>query len=258
MIKRHSSRASVGLAIAFATAALLSGLAGCSLYFGNDSKSGNGDGRPPGAECQADNNCAAGCFCQNGTCTEAGFCGGDKDCGAGFHCDIARSSCVPNPVCANNDACPQGQICTNKACVATCTCSSDAEAIMKGQGFCDLNRKTCMPGSNPAGICGGMVTCTTRSPVCAEGQVALIKDGCFTGECRAIAACEAPPACNSLQHQTDCATRATDCSVVTIGHGCRRPDGTACQAGDTNCVCDSYSFSSCEIKTTGTPRVIFN
>jgi hypothetical protein len=252
MTNRFSSLVSGGLAIAFA----MSLLAGCSLYFGNNSKSG-GDGNPPGAECRDNNQCAAGCFCADGICTEAGFCGADKDCGTGFHCDTARSSCVPNPVCANNDVCPQGQICNGKACVATCVCTSDAEAIMQGQGFCDLTRKTCMPGPNPAGICNGDITCTTKAPTCPEGQVPLRKDGCFTGQCRAITACEAPPTCTALQHEVDCAARSTDCSIVTIGRGCRRPDGTACQPGDTNCTCDSYSFSSCEIKTSGTPRVIY-
>lgn len=244
---------SVGLAISVAAVTLL---AGCQLYFGDHSSSsgpsgpGNGSasgsGMAPGSECSMDKQCAAGCFCADGVCTEGGFCGVDKDCGAGFHCDTTRASCIPNPQCTSNDQCEPGAMCDNTAdagCVKTCSCAADAEAIKQGFGWCDEPRSTCMPGTDPAGACTGAVTCTAVAPACPEGQVALIKDGCFAGGCRDIATCEAAPACGSLQHEVDCTSRSTDCSVVKTGHGCR---GTDCGTTNLDCTCDSYTFDSCE------------
>jgi len=257
---------SVGVAIAIATMSLL---AGCQLYFGSSGSGGgsgsasggaSGEGNAPGFPCNSDTQCAAGCFCSSGTCTEGGFCATDKDCGTGFHCDTQRSSCVPNPKCAQDAQCTPGSICepTKGACVVTCACTNDAAAVQQGFGWCDETRKTCMPGSDPAGMCLGTITCTTTPPACPENQVALIKDGCFTGQCRAIAACEGAPVCSSLQHEDDCLTRSADCSAVYNGHGCHKPDGTACKAGDTDCTCDSFTFASCENKTVNATRIIFD
>ncbi|HEY0480828.1 MAG TPA: hypothetical protein VGD37_25110 [Kofleriaceae bacterium] len=256
---------SVGVAIAVATMSLL---AGCQLYFGSSDSGGGGGGsggsgtssggNPPGFECNSNAQCAAGCFCQNGICTEAGFCGSDKDCGTGFHCDVARSSCIPNPKCTQNEQCDQGAACdaANGKCVTTCKCANDAEAVTKGFGWCDEARSTCMQGADPAGACLGAISCTTKAPACPEGQVALRKDGCFTGQCRAITACEAAPECPALQHENDCLTRNADCSTVYNGHGCHKPDGTACQAGDLNCTCDSFTFATCEAKGQNATRII--
>jgi hypothetical protein len=239
MTKLHS----VGLAIAIAMASVL---AGCNLYFGSsDSSSGPNGDRPPGSACSNDKQCAAGCFCANGTCSEGGFCGVDKDCGAGFHCDMARSSCIPNPACTANEACAQGSTCENGGCVATCTCASDADAVKQGAGWCDLTRSTCMQGTNPAGACTGAISCTSSPPKCADGEVAGRKDGCFTGTCRSIASCEAAPECRALG-EADCKVRSTDCSVQTIGRDCHRPDGTDCQSGDTNCTCMQNVFNFCD------------
>jgi hypothetical protein len=256
---------SVGLVIGIATASML---AGCNLYFGDhhnsgdDNASGGGgssssSGSQPGFGCTSDANCAAGCFCADGTCTEGGFCGSDADCGDGFHCDTARSSCEPNTPptaggCKVDTDCKTGSICdtSNGSCTATCTCTSDADAVKQGAGFCDETRMTCEPGTDPAGVCNGTLakTCTQAAPLCAEGQVALTANGCYTGQCEAITACGATPTCSELQHADDCQNRATDCTTVSEGHGCTRPDGSACSTGDTNCTCTSFTFQSCEDK----------
>lgn len=221
---------SVGLVIALSTATLV---AGCSLYFGKDSGNGSGQSQPagtspgsvgsagsasgsagsgatgsgtqPGFDCTTDAQCAAGCFCSDGICTEGGFCSTDKDCGQGFSCNTKRSSCEPIAVV------------------------------------------------NPNGTCAGAVTCTTAAPSCPENQVALIKNGCFTGACEAIIACEAAPVCNALQHADDCSARNADCAPVFTGHGC---SGTTCGVSDADCTCTSYTFDSCESKTTAGPHVI--
>lgn len=243
--------------------ALVCLLAGCSLYFGPSNSSGgsgngatgggsgNGGGNPPGFECNGDAQCAPGCFCSNGICAEGGFCVNDKDCGNGFHCDVSRSSCIPNPVCTSDLACSPGSACdpATGACVETCACANDAEAIEKGFGWCDESRKTCMKGIDPKGACLGDITCTAQAPACPAGQVALRKDGCFTGGCRAIAECEAAPVCPSLQHQVDCQARSADCSTIFLGHNCH---GTTCGVSDDDCVCESYTFQSCAAKGTMT------
>ena len=254
---------SVGLALVSATLSLL---AGCQLYFGDPANSSGpggtssgGPGNPPGFKCDADAQCAAGCFCAEGTCAEGGFCGTNKDCGTGFHCDATRSSCIPDPTCTANDQCAPGSTCSTDTggCTTTCKCTSDADAVRQGAGWCDEARGTCMPGKDPAGACTGAITCTTAGPKCLTGEVPLIKDGCYTGLCRAITACEAPPVCNALQHETDCTSRTADCSSVYNGHGCKKPDGTVCRVGDTNCTCTSFTFASCENKGAAAALVIY-
>lgn len=254
---------SLGVAIAVATLSLL---AGCQLYFGSSGagggsgSGGSSDGNPPGSPCNHNADCAPGCFCSDGICTEGGYCVSDKDCGNGFHCEIDRSSCVPDPQCTANEQCAPGSFCdpATDSCKVTCTCTSDADAIRQGAGWCDETRGTCMPGTDPAGACLGEITCTTAPPTCPEGQVPLRKDGCFTGQCRAIAVCEAPPACSALQHENDCLARNADCSTVYNGHGCHKPDGSACRAGDTDCQCDSFTFAACEDKVSTATRIIFS
>jgi hypothetical protein len=251
---------SLGVAIAVATISLL---AGCQLYFGSSGSSGGGgggsvngggggssDGNPPGAQCSMDTQCSAGCFCASGVCTEGGFCATDKDCGGGFHCDTGRSSCIPNAQCTADAQCQQGAMCDIKsgACQGTCLCTSDADAIKAGFAWCDETRNTCMSGSDPAGMCLATVSCTGPAPVCPDNQVALVKDGCFTGQCRAIAACEGAPVCAALQHQDDCTTRSTDCTSIFIGRNCK---GSTCGTTNTDCVCDRYDWAACDV--VGTP-----
>lgn len=207
------------------------------------------DGGGGGMTCTSDVDCAAGCYCQNGICEEAGFCADDADCPEGFHCDD-RSSCVPN-TCETDQACNPGQICNNGNCETTCVCMNDQDAQNAGYGWCDEGRNTCMTGADPAGSCVGDVTCDIVPPRCAQGQVPLIRDACYTGECRDIAACDAAPTCESLTYEADCLNRSGDCSAVYTGRNCRKPDGTACQAGDTGCVCQSFEFNSCDSDNPG-------
>jgi len=211
--------------------AIAGSIAGCNLYFGpnNDDSTSTPSGSPPtgsagsGYECAANTDCAAGCYCSNGVCAEGGFCQTDTDCGPGYTCDVQRSSCEP----------------------ITCTCTSDAEAVSQGYGWCDETNGTCQTGTDPAGTCAGEVTCATAPPSCPENNVALVKDGCYTGECRAISACEAAPACSHLQHEDDCTARTAECEPAYLGHNCHHTDGSPCTDGDTTCTCDTFTYESC-------------
>lgn len=273
-------------AFTFLVALATTTLAGCQLYFGEDDDDGawtycgsdgyyecNGDdcywrgsecptgtepGTPPGFECSEDSDCAAGCYCGNGICEEAGFCTQDSDCGNGYTCDESRSSCTPNDSCAADSDCTQGEYCNpdNLQCEATCTCTTDAEAVSGGYDYCDESRGTCLAGVDPAGDCAGELTCNLGRPTCPAGSVALIAEGCYTGECQAIAACASAPACAAFGHEADC--RAASCGVSYTGINCRKPDNTPCQAGDTNCTCDSYVYASCYDSTTPRTTVEFN
>jgi hypothetical protein len=192
-------------------------LAGCSLYFGNDTPGssggggGGGGGGGTGYGCTSNTDCAAGCYCApgsgsgsaaSGTCTEGGFCTTDADCGTGFHCDTSRSSCEPNP-----------------------------------------------PG-NPAGSCDGKVTCTTAPPVCPAGQVAGESNGCWSGMCEAVATCDVHPPCDLNQHEADCLADQT-CGATYTGEDCTKPDGSACHDGDANCTCAKFVYATCVDKTAG-------
>ncbi len=247
---------SLGFLVVVATA-----LAGCDLYFDKQTPSGTGGGGGGGGgggngyTCSTNNDCAAGCYCSNGTCTEGGFCTTDSDCGSGYHCDTMRSSCEPNPPgCTSDTDCPTGSVCdaSTGSCTATCTCSTDAQAVAQGFGFCDETRGTCENGTDPNGSCAGTVTCTTAKPTCPSGEVPLISAGCYTGSCEAIASCDAAPACEDINDESDCLGR-TDCAASYTGINCHKPDGSACHSGDTNCTCQSFSFNSCSTKGSGNP-----
>lgn len=245
---------SFGFLVVVATA-----LAGCDLYFdGHNDPSGTvggggGGGGGSGYMCSSNTDCAAGCYCANGTCTEGGFCSTDADCGSGYHCDTNRSSCEPNPPgCTQDSDCADGQVCDTSisTCVNTCSCSTDAQAVSQGYGYCDETRMTCEKGSDPNGSCAGTVTCNTTAPKCASGEVPTILMGCYTGNCEAISACDTAPPCTAINDEADCLGR-TDCSGVYTGIDCTKPDGSACHSGDANCTCASFEFASCATKGAG-------
>jgi hypothetical protein len=230
-------------------------LTGCQLYFGNedDGPGGRPGGpRPPGSTCQSSEQCAAGCFCQGGVCEEGGFCSKDTDCPAGYSCD-ERSSCVPNgkPSCEKDADCLAGSVCDpNGQCSTTCVCESDADATKGGYDFCDEPRSTCMKFGEST--CNGAVTCTNAKPVCPEGTVPMVSNGCWADvdlngqpDCGAIASCDITPTCQAYQHENDCKTGA-GCTIVKKGINCTsETGGGSCQDGQPGCICAMYVYDSC-------------
>ncbi len=220
----------------------LSTLAGCELYFGNSGGNGDdstvggsGGGGGSGYECTTNTDCSSGCYCApNHTCTEGGFCTSDSDCGSGYSCDTSRSSCEPIP--------PPPPV---------PTCSADTDCDQSTGQYCDLTTNTCAQAS-----CAGDVTCTTAMPVCPSGQIALSANGCWTGGCVALDACDTTASCSRINDESDCLARTSDCSALYTGLNCSKMDGTACHAGDTGCVCADFEFASCTDKTASTGRMV--
>ena len=200
----------------------------CPAGTGGSGSTNPGGGSGSGFDCQANSDCAAGCYCgEGGVCEEAGFCTQDSDCGTGYVCNEDRASCEP-------------------ATEPACHCTSDAEANYQGYDYCDEWNGTCENGDDPSGTCAGEVTCNQVAPDCADGDVPLIgANGCWTGECQAVAHCAEAPACSHITDAATCSAQSS-CHQVVNGINCKI-DGTQtpCQAGDTNCSCDSYVFASC-------------
>ena len=201
----------------------------CPPGVGGSGTSPGGGSSGSGYDCKANSDCAAGCYCAGGTCTEAGFCTQDSDCGNGYHCNTDRSSCEPNPP------------------PPACHCTSDAEAKSQGFDYCDEWTGTCEKGTDPAGTCGGEATCNQLPPTCQPGDVPLLgADGCWNGECEAASQCAVAPSCSHIKDADTCSAE-TGCHQVVNGVNCTKTDGSgaACQNGDANCTCQSYTFASC-------------
>ncbi len=220
--------------------------AGCDLYFGPDHTQ-----IPDAQQCQIDQDCidrGVGNQCHSGICyiSECFDPGGGPCIGidAGGQCGDGQR--------ADTEACDDGNQQSGDGCSADC---SSTEAC--GNGLVDTVRsEQCDDGnSNNSDTCGndckltvascaGTVTCALLPPTCIAEEVPLLVNGCYTGECRLIAACDVPPTCAAIRQEAACLAR-TDCEASYTGRNCQQPDGSACRAGDTQCVCESFSFAAC-------------
>jgi hypothetical protein len=235
--------------------------------------------------CGPTTTCQAGYTCDSrGTCEPNGNptgCSSSADCASGSYCDMLTGQCTPSTTCKATTDCPSGDVCDSRGtcvpagctdssmCASGCYCDTTAGDPNQGQCvetgycngpnqcpsgyYCDTTRSTCMPGTDPnAPSCAGTIasTCTTGQPKCQSGQVPTIQNGCWTGQCEALASCDKAPTCAVINDEADCTAR-TDCSPVYNGINCTKPDGSTCKSGDTNCTCQTYVFASCESKTPG-------
>lgn len=198
----------------------LAAVSGCDLYFGPDHM--QLDAQTYDAETITDcvHHDGSGA-CGDGWLTFAEVCDdGNQQAGDGCSAD-----CMSTEVCGNGivdgvrgEQCDDGN-------------SNDSDGCANN---CQL----------PVASCAGAVTCTVLPPTCTTQEVPLLANGCYTGECRLIAACDVPPACTALRAEAVCLAR-TDCEASYTGRNCQHPDGSACRAGDSACVCESFSFAAC-------------
>lgn len=200
--------------------------------------------------CSADDQCAQGSYCDevSGACVPSWTCTENWECGDSYECingTCAPSTCDSDTDCAAGCYCDPSQPGGIGGCAESCYCSSDAEAQAGGFNWCDEVRSTCMPGTDPnRGTCAGEVTCNLGAPTCAAGQVPLILNGCYSGECIALEQCEAAPVCEVLNTEAQCLA-GDSCYPVYNGTNCTNGSGSACQPGDSGCTCASYSFDEC-------------
>lgn len=214
--------------------------------------------------CSTDADCGTGFKCDpdRSSCVpDTNECTKDSDCATDKTCDLATYTCVPRPMAACGDGtinagevCDDGNTVDGDGCSKNCKsneqCGNGVVDTSKGEQCDDANMvntdactNLCKLPPSP-GSCAGVVTCNIVPPVCASNRVPLVLDGCYTGVCELITACDVPPTCSAIRSENACASR-DDCDAVYTGNNCRRPDGAACRAGDAQCVCESFTFNSC-------------
>jgi hypothetical protein len=216
------SQRSVGLTIVIACT-----LAGCDLYTGTKSNNDTWS------------YCAADGFYQ---------CHGDNCTWVSPTCPSGQGG--TGYACTDNTQCAAGCFCSNGSCTEGGFCSKDSDC---GVGFhCDTQRSSCEPNT---ATCGGdfATTCTNGPATCPVGEVPLLENGCWDGNCTPYAQCNVSPVCSHINDETDCLSR-TECASVYNGINCTKSDGSPCHTGDTGCTCQSYEFASCASKTSA--RVI--
>lgn len=109
-------------------------------------------------------------------------------------------------------------------------------------------------GSGGAGSgCDGTGSCAAGFE-CLEGTCQACPDGICP--CRSDQACGSserceletgrcvPIQCTDLRAESACLARG-DCVAVYSGKNCRRADGKECEAGDSNCTCETFEFAVC-------------
>lgn len=279
------------------TALLAFGLTGCDLYYGtpNDSDCDlwgcEQEAWPqpgpvqPGGECRSNDQCAAGCYCDNdqAICIETGFCNLESDCPGEFTCDD-RATCVPaiddggcdredgcDPLpppmgpgedCSADLECLQGCFCREGMCVETGFCDSDADCmdIVYEDGTieeaeCDPARNTCVPRTPPAANCNDTITCAVAAPDCPADRTPAIVDGCYVTEgsmedqCLLRADCDVTPlaTCDRILSENQCQNRP-DCLITYDGTDCVCANGDPlCECTDPGAVCECASWEArCE------------
>jgi len=185
----------------------LTSLTGCHLYLDGegdedsppacrgDGCSGPGSlGLPDGGfgfSCEENADCAAGCYCDEGSCQEAGFCEVASDCANDFTCDD-RSSCVPEP---EPEPTCQGEI-TNCYTVEP-SCSEDTTAVIVDGCYTG----SCMPREE-----------------CPDGAPLRCEDRADEASCSADISCQAVYRginCTSPSG-AECTSGMTDCSCESF------------------------------------------
>ncbi|NOT02246.1 MAG: right-handed parallel beta-helix repeat-containing protein [Phycisphaerales bacterium] len=223
---------------------------------------------PPGPECQTDNDCNDGLFCNGLEECDSGQCvNGAVPC-LGKICVEATDSCAG---CLTNANCNDGNSCTSDVCSGG-ACSNPPRAT--GTACGDATVAAC----NAADSCDGNGTCranwTLNGFPCSDSQFCNGVERCQNGVCAAGAPpCVGPAACNEFTDVCGCALNS-DCddgnactNNLCIANVCSHPAlpaGTGC--GDTsNTTCDNPDScdgagnceSNNELDGTACPDVLF-
>ena len=217
-------------------------LAGCELYFGShDTTTAHlellrvrwllpvprrqlhvGLGRPApspastgsgGYECTSSTDCAAGCYCANGTCEEGGFCAHRRRLRRGLPLRRDRSSCEPDGrrLHGADAECPTGQTCDARPAAARrrASCSTATpSAKAQGFGYCDELTQHLHERHGP----GRYLRAATRRdlhhrrrrPARAGERPAIDATAAATASARRLASCADAPVCEHINDETDC------------------------------------------------------
>ncbi len=132
-------------------------------------------------------------------------CYSDDDCGEGFDC-TADTECLPPPGCGPGMDCPA-------VCYGTCVASEPPP----------------LPGN-----CYTLNVCEEEPPACPEGTLPGIANGCWTGYCIPLSACESP-ACGALDEAT--CQSASACEPVY--------EGSDCTCDGSGCECTTLTYAYC-------------
>lgn len=132
-------------------------------------------------------------------------CYSDDDCGEGFDC-TADTECLSPPGCDDGMVCPT-------VCYGTCV----------------PNEPPPLPGN-----CYTLNVCEVEPPACPEGTLPGIANGCWTGYCIPLNACESP-ACGALDEAT--CQSASACEPVY--------EGSDCTCNASGCECNTLTYAYC-------------
>lgn len=200
--------------------------------------------------CTSDNQCPAGQYCNNGTCTPG--CRSDADCSIGT---CINHQCVP---CGNDNECPAGQVCRNGGCVAgsssslrsssssvtasslpRSSSSSSTPVSSRSSSLSSLLASSLANSSVSTGYCcvagsctqfaGCALTLNSCQAICgrsssvssSSSSVTLVAGVCFSDEC-------------STGGDALCASRGQQC-VTTGAFPCVQCQAIQC-SDDTQCL----------------------
>ena len=178
-------------------------------------------------ECNADNDCGSGEYCNAGVDLKKNQCmpkksdndtcdiaGGDHQCKSGY-CKLSRcytpNSVQPGETCYLNDACKAGKCSSIDGTKGTCVCQADADC---GAGkYCnaglDATKNSCLPlkaDNDTCDIAGGdhqcksgyckLSRCYTPNSV-QPGETCYLNDACKAGKCSSIDGTKGTCVCQS-------------------------------------------------------------
>ena len=149
------------------------------------------------------------------------------------HAFLACQAEVADTGCYSDDACEPGYRCTvdlGTECLPPPYCTDDSD-------YCpEVCYGHCVPSEPPPlpGNCYTLNVCEEEPPACPEGTLPGIANGCWTGYCIPLSACESP-ACGALGEAT--CQSALACEPVYEGSDC------TCDA--SGCECNTLTYAYC-------------